>query len=71
MSLGFEKSFLMQTPLNLEQSEIISTYVYKVGLQGAQFSFGAAVGLFNSVTNLLLLLIVNKVARKYGETSLW
>ena len=71
MSLGFEKSFLMQTPLNLEQSEIISTYVYKVGLQGAQFSFGAAVGFFNSVANLLLLVIVNKVARKYGETSLW
>lgn len=71
MSLGFEKSFLMQTPLNLEQSEIISTYVYKVGLQGAQFSFGAAVGFFNSVANLALLLVVNKVARKYGETSLW
>jgi len=71
MSLGFEKSFLMQTPLNLEHSEIISTYVYKVGLQGAQFSFASAVGLFNSVANLCLLLIVNKTARKYGETSLW
>lgn len=71
MSLGFEKSFLMQTPLNLDHSEIISTYVYKVGLQGAQFSFGAAVGLFNSMANFLLLLIVNKTARKYGETSLW
>jgi putative aldouronate transport system permease protein len=71
MSLGFEKSFLMQTPLNLEYSEIISTYVYKVGLQGAQFSFGAAVGFFNSVVNLVLLVIVNKVARARGETSLW
>jgi putative aldouronate transport system permease protein len=71
MSLGFEKAFLMQTALNLEHSEIISTYVYKVGLLGAQFSFGSAVGLFNSVVNLTLLLIVNRVARAIGETSLW
>jgi putative aldouronate transport system permease protein len=71
MSLGFEKAFLMQTALNLDQSEIISTYVYKVGLQGAQFSFGAAVGLFNSVANLILLITVNRVARALGETSLW
>ncbi len=71
MSLGFEKAFLMQTALNLDQSEIISTYVYKVGLLGAQFSFGAAVGLFNSAANLVLLLIVNRVARSLGGTSLW
>lgn len=71
MSLGFEKAFLMQSSLNLEVSEIISTYVYKVGLQGAQFSFASAVGLFNSVANLVLLLIVNRVARALGETSLW
>ena len=71
MSVGFEKSFLMQTPLNLDHSEIISTYVYKVGLLGAQFSFASAVGLFNSVANLTLLLIVNRVARALGETSLW
>ncbi|HET6484782.1 MAG TPA: ABC transporter permease subunit, partial [Spirochaetia bacterium] len=71
MSLGFEKAFLMQTPLNLDYSEIISTYVYKVGLQGAQFSFGSAVGLFNSVINLVLLLVVNRVARALGGTSLW
>jgi putative aldouronate transport system permease protein len=71
MSVGFEKAFLMQTPLNLDHSEIISTYVYKVGLQGAQFSFGAAVGLFNSAANLVLLLVVNRVARALGGTSLW
>ncbi len=71
MSLGFEKAFLMQTALNLDHSEIISTYVYKVGLLGAQFSYGAAVGLFNSVANLALLLVVNRVARALGETSLW
>jgi putative aldouronate transport system permease protein len=71
MSLGFEKAFLMQSSLNLEYSEIISTYVYKVGLQGAQFSFASAVGLFNSVANMTLLIIVNRVARALGETSLW
>jgi putative aldouronate transport system permease protein len=71
MSVGFEKAFLMQNALNLEQSEIISTYVYKVGLLGAQFSFGSAVGLFNSVVNLTLLLIVNRVARVIGGSSLW
>ncbi len=71
MSVGFEKAFLMQNPLNLEHSEIISTYVYKVGLLGAQFSFGSAVGLFNSVINLALLLIVNRVIRAIGQTSLW
>jgi putative aldouronate transport system permease protein len=71
MSLGFEKAFLMQSSLNLEYSEIISTYVYKVGLQGAQFSFASAVGLFNSVANLMLLLIVNRVARALGGMTLW
>ena len=71
MAIGFEKAFLMQTPLNLETSEIISTYVYKVGLMGAQFSFGAAVGLFNSVVNLMLIALVNRFARSVGETSLW
>jgi putative aldouronate transport system permease protein len=71
MSVGFEKAFLMQTALNLEHSEIISTYVYKVGLLGSQFSFGSAVGLFNSVANLTLLVAVNRVARALGQTSLW
>jgi putative aldouronate transport system permease protein len=71
MSIGFEKAFLMQDALNLEYSEIISTYVYKVGLLGSQFSFGSAVGLFNSVINLALLLIVNRVTRALSGTSLW
>jgi putative aldouronate transport system permease protein len=71
MSIGFEKAFLMQTPLNLDMSEIISTYVYKVGLVGAQFSFGAAVGVFNSVVNLIMIAAVNRVANALGETSLW
>ena len=71
MQVGFQKAYLMQTPLNLETSEIIATYVYKVGLLGAQFSFSAAVGLFNAVINLTLLVTVNWIAKRVGETSLW
>ena len=71
MNVGFEKVFLMQNPLNLRTAEVISTYVYKVGLLHADFSFSAAVGLFNSVINMVLLLLVNRVARQLGETSLW
>jgi putative aldouronate transport system permease protein len=71
MGVGFEKIYLMQNPLNASSSEVISTYVYKVGLLGANFSFSAAVGLFNSVINLILLLTVNFFARKVSETSLW
>jgi putative aldouronate transport system permease protein len=71
MSLGFEKVYLMQTPLNFATSEVISTYVYKRGLLGAEFSFSTAVGLFNSVINFVVLIAVNRVARKMTETSLW
>jgi putative aldouronate transport system permease protein len=71
MNVGFEKVFLMQNPLNVSTSEVISTYVYKIGLLGANFSFSSAIGLFNSVINLLLLLIVNFVARKISSNSLW
>ncbi|WP_274365894.1 ABC transporter permease [Paenibacillus thermotolerans] len=71
MNVGFEKVYLMQNPINVSTSEVISTYVYKMGLVGANFSFSTAVGLFNSVVNLLLLLIVNTIARKKSETSLW
>lgn len=71
MTVGFEKVFLMQNALNLTSSEIISTYVYKAGILGGQFSFSTAVGLFNSVINFIMLIAVNKVARRIGDTSLW
>jgi len=70
-NLGFEKVYLMQTDLNLPTSEVINTYVYKIGLQNAQFSYSAAIGLFNSVLNLVLLLTFNQVARKANQSSLW
>lgn len=71
MSVGFEKAFLMQTDLNLNASEIISTYVYKVGLQNAEYSYSTAIGLFNNVINLVILILVNQMAKHFSETSLW
>jgi ABC-type polysaccharide transport system permease subunit len=73
MNIGFEKVLLMQNPLNLTASEVISTYVYKIGLASAaaDFSYSTAIGLFNSVVNFILLLVVNQAARRLGQTSLW
>lgn len=70
-NLGFEKVLLMQTDLNLTTSEVIQTYVYKIGLQQAQFSYSAAIGLFNSLINLVLLLTFNWVAKRAGQSTLW
>jgi putative aldouronate transport system permease protein len=71
MSVGFEKVFLMQNPLNLETAEVISTYVYKMGLLQLQYSFSSAVGLFNTTINFILLVFVNALVKRLGETSLW
>ena len=71
LSIGFEKVYLMQNAMNMESSDVISTYVYRSGILGAQYSFSAAVGLFNSVVNAIMLVVVNYMARRVGETSLW
>ncbi len=71
MSVGFEKVYLLQNGLNLESSDVISTLVYRKGILETSFSFSAAVGLFNSVINCILLLTVNGISRKVGETSLF
>jgi putative aldouronate transport system permease protein len=71
MAIGFEKAFLLQNPLNLSQSEIIATYTYKIGLLHADFSLATAVGLFNSVINLILLLAVNIVSKRVTGNGLW
>ncbi|MFD2700403.1 ABC transporter permease [Paenibacillus shunpengii] len=71
LGVGFEKVFLMQNDLNMESSDVISTNVYRSGILGAQYSFSAAVGLFNSVVNFLMLLTVNRIARKVSSSSLW
>lgn len=71
LSVGFEKAFLLQNDLNLNVSEIISTYTYKVGLQQNDMSYSTAIGLFNSAVNAILLIIVNWISDKLSGTSLW
>ena len=71
LSVGFEKVYLLQNPLNLDASQVISTYVYELGLLNAQFSYSSAIGLFNTIVNVTLLLIVNAVAKRVSDISLW
>ena len=69
--VGFSKILLLQNDLNLDTSSVISTYTYEIGLLGGQYSYSAAIGLFNNVVNIILLLVVNKIASKVSETSLF
>lgn len=71
MSVGFEKVYLMQDTVNYSVSNVISTYVYEVGLVGGQYSFSTAVGLFNSLINVALLVTANLIVRRISENSLW
>lgn len=71
LSIGYEKVYLLQNGMNLEVSEIISTYVFKTGIRSAQYSFATAVGLFSSVINLILLVAANFIAKKTTEISLF
>lgn len=71
MSLGFEKVYLLQNSLNLDTSQVISTYVYELGLLNGEMSYSAAIGLFNTVVNIILLLIVNTISKKCAEISLF
>ena len=71
LGVGFEKILLLQNPLNMGASDVISTFVYRSGLENAQYSFSTAVGLFNSVINAFLLITVNQIVRKTSENSLW
>ncbi|NMB97117.1 MAG: sugar ABC transporter permease [Clostridiaceae bacterium] len=71
LSVGYEKVYLLQNDTNLSASEVISTYVYKRGLIDSDYSFSSAVGLFNSCINCIMLVVVNYIAKKVSETSLW
>lgn len=71
MNIGLDKVYLMQNSMNLAKSEVISTFVYKVGLVNSDFGFSTAAGLFNSLVSFTLLVTVNKLAKKLTETSLW
>lgn len=70
LNVAFDKVYLMQNSLNLGASQVISTYVYSVGIKSSQFSFGAAVGLFNTIINFVFLLITNHVSKKATGTGL-
>ena len=71
LSVGFEKVYLLQNALNLDTSQTISTYNYELGLLGGQYSYTTAIGLFNTVVNVVMLTIVNTVSRRVSEISLW
>jgi len=71
LGVGFEKVYLMQNSMNLNVSEIISTYVYKIGLQSNQYSYSAAISLFNNVINFAFVFGMNMVAKRLSGTSLW
>ena len=74
LSVGFEKVYLMQLATNLSSSEIISTYVYRVSFPEyglPQFSYATAIGLFNSIINIIILCLANFVSKKVSENSLW
>ena len=71
MTVGYEKIILMYNPLTYETADVISTYVYRRGILQADFSFSAAVGLFNSVINFGLLIVANRLSRRFTGTALW
>ena len=71
LNIGYEKIYLMQNDLNIQKSEIISTFVYKVGLVNADYGFSTAVGLFNALISIALIAIANTIAKKTAETSIW
>lgn len=70
-SVGYEKVYLMQNSMNVETAEVISTYVYKRGIINSNYSFSAAVGLFNNVINVILVLMANWISKRVSETSLF
>ena len=71
LNVGFEKIYLLQNPLNMEASRVISTYVYEIGLQGGQFSYSTAIGLFNNVVNIVVIILVNSISKRVTRVALW
>ncbi len=71
LNVGSEKTLLLQNSLNMDMSEVISTYVYRQGILNAQYDYTTAVGLFNSIVNVALLVLTNTICRRVGETSMW
>ena len=71
MSVGYEKIILMYGPATYETADVISSYMYRVGIQDSNYSYSTAINLFNSVINFIILFVANAFSRKISETSLW
>lgn len=71
MNVGYEKVLLLYNPLTYSTADIISSFVYRMGIQNFNYGYATAVGLFNSVVNMVLLVTANTISRKVNETSLW
>lgn len=71
LSVGFEKVFLLQNPLNMDASSVISTYVYQIGIENQQFSYSSAIGLFNNIINIIMIVTANTISKKVAKTGLW
>ena len=71
LNVGYEKTLLLYNPLTYNRADIISTYVYRLAFEGQQWSYTTAIGLFNSVINFLLVVLVNSVSKRVSNTSLW
>ena len=71
MSLGYEKTILLYNPSTYETADVISSYIYRVGIGEQNWSYSTAIGLFNSVVNCMLLIITNKISKRCSDTSLW
>ncbi|GKX28206.1 sugar ABC transporter permease [Vallitalea longa] len=71
MNIGFQKAYLLQNSLNAPSSEIIQTYMYKIGILQMEFEYSTAISLFNTVINVILLVTANKLSKKFSDSSLW
>ena len=71
LSVGFQKTFLLQNALNMDASSVISTYVYEVGLGSHQYSYSTAIGLFNNIINIIMIVTANKISKKVANSGLW
>jgi putative aldouronate transport system permease protein len=71
LNVGFEKVWLMQNAMNMPGSEVISTYTFKIGIQSFQFSYGTAIGLFNTVINFVFLIVANEISKRVSDTSIF
>ena len=71
LNVGFDKIYLMQNSLNMPATEVIATYTYKIGIINGQYSYSTAIGLFTSIVNLMMLMLVNKLTNKLSGSGLW